>query len=192
MANGQVDLLRRAASELQRLVDNTKPEQLDLPTPCTEWRVRDLLSHVVGGATMFAISAEEGDIADDVVGRLMSGDQLGDDYKGAVVAASDRALAAFDRPGVLAQTVKLPFGTMPAEVALGIAVFDVATHCCDLARATDQQIDDEELAEAALAAGRQMITAEWRGTGMFDVEQPEPIGGSAADRLLAFAGRRPA
>ena len=43
---------------------------------------------------------------------------------------------------------------MPAQVALGIAVFDVTTHCCDLARATDQQIDDDELAESALAAGR--------------------------------------
>ena len=186
----ETDLLRRSVAELQRLTDNTKPEQLDQPTLCTEWQVRDLLNHLVGGATMFAISAEQGDIADEEVGRLMSTDQLGDDYKGAVVAAGDRALAAFDQPGVLEKMVKLPFGTMPAGVALNIAIFDVTTHCCDLARATDQQIDDDGLVEAALAAGQQMITAEWRGTGMFGAEQPAPEGGSASDRLLAFAGRQ--
>ena len=186
----ETDLLRRSVAELQRLVDNTKPEQLDQPTLCTEWQVRDLLNHLVGGATMFAISAEEGDVADDVVGRLMGTDQLGDDYKGAVVSAGDRALAAFDQPGALEKMVKLPFGTMPAGVALNIAVFDVTTHCCDLARATDQQIDDEALAETALAVGQQMIGPEMRESGMFGAEQPAPEGGSAADRLLAFAGRK--
>ena len=58
---------------------------------------------------MFAISAEDGDVPDAVVGQLMSTDQLGDDYKGAIVTATTRALAAFERPGVLDQTVKLPF-----------------------------------------------------------------------------------
>jgi uncharacterized protein (TIGR03086 family) len=190
MANEATDLLRRAAGELQRLTDNTKPEQLEDPTLCTEWKVRDLLNHLVGGATMFAISAEEGDIADDVVGQLMGTDQIGDDYKVAVVQATTRALAAFDQPGALEKMVKLPFGTMPGGVALQIAVFDVTTHCCDLARATAQQVDDEALLEAALAGGRQMIGAEMRSSGLFDAEQPEPANGSAADRLLAFAGRR--
>jgi uncharacterized protein (TIGR03086 family) len=190
MANEATDLLRRAANELQRLTDNTKPEQLDDPTLCTEWRVRDLLSHLVGGATMFAMSAEDGDVADEVVGQLLGTDQLGDDYMGAIVAATTRAMAAFEQPGALDKVVKLPFGTMPAGIALQIAIFDVATHCCDLARATDQQVDDEGLLEAALAGGRQMIGPDMRGNGLFDAEQPEPADGSAADRLLAFAGRK--
>ena len=190
MANEATDLLRRAASELQRLADNTKPEQLEDPTLCTEWKVRDLLNHLVGGATMFAMSAEDGDVPDEVVGQLMSTDQIGDDSKGAIVQATNRAMAAFDLPGALEKMVKLPFGTMPGGVALQIAVFDVATHCCDLARATDQEVDDQALLEAALAGGRQMIGAEMRGTGLFDNEQPEPVNGTAADRLLAFAGRQ--
>ena len=185
------ELLRRTVSELHRLVDNTKPEQLDGPTLCTEWKVRDLLNHLVGGATMFAMSVEDGDVADDVVGQLMTSDHLGDDYKGVVVSASNRALAAFEQPGALEKMVKLPFGTMPAAIALNIAVFDVATHCCDLARATEQRVDDDELLGSALAIGQQMIGPEMRATDMFDDEQPITAEGAGAeDRLLAFAGRR--
>lgn len=185
-----IDLIQRAVNELQRLVDNTKPEQLDGATPCTEWRVRDLLNHLTGGATMFALSVEEGDVPDEVVGRLLGTDQLGDDYKGAVVASSNRAAAAFRSPGALEKMVKLPFGTMPAAVALDIAVFDVTTHCCDLAVATDQQVDDDELVEAALAIGQQMIGPDLRANGMFAEAQPVAENGSGADRLLAFAGRQ--
>lgn len=185
------ELLRRTVSELQRLVDNTKPEQLDQPTLCTEWKVRDLLNHLTGGATMFAMSVEDGDVADDVVGQLLGTDQLGDDYKGAVTSASKRAIAAFEQPGALEKMVKLPFGTMPAAVALNIAVFDVTTHCCDLAHATDQQVDDEELLASALSIGQQMIGPEMRASGLFAEERPAPAeGATAATRLLAFAGRQ--
>ena len=81
------------------------------------------------GATMFAISAEQGSIPDDELGKLMSSDNVGDDPKGAWDKASKRALTAFEQPGVMEKVVKLPFGEMPAGVALNIAIFDVATHC---------------------------------------------------------------
>jgi hypothetical protein len=43
--------------------------------------------------------------------------------------------------------------------------------------------------EAALAMGRTVITSEWRRPGIFGDEQPAPDDASAADKLLAFAGR---
>ena len=184
------ELLQRTVSELQRLVDNTKPEQLDQQTPCTEWKVRDLLNHLTGGATMFALSVEEGQVSDEMLGQLLGTDQLGDDYKGAVVSSSNRAVAAFGQPGALEKMVKLPFGEMPGAIALNIAIFDVATHCCDLARATDQQVDDEALVSSALEIGKQMIGPDMRAPGLFDQEQSAPEGASTSDQLLAFAGRR--
>ena len=190
MADDSVALLHRVVDESTRLVDGVTPDQLGSPTPCTEWTVRDLINHITGGATMFAISAEQGSVPDDQVGRLMGGDNLGDDYKGAFKTATARAMAAFDDPAVLGKTVKLPFGEMPAGVALNIAVMDVATHSCDIARATSQQIGDAGLYEAALAMGRQMITDDFRQPGVFDAEQPCPADAPVEDRLLAFAGRR--
>jgi uncharacterized protein (TIGR03086 family) len=183
-----LDLLRRTVAEADTQVMSLGDDQLSLPTPCTDWTVRDLLNHVVGGATMFAISAEQGEIPDAEMARL-SGDVLGDDFKGAWKTASARALAAFDIPGVLEKNVKLPFGEMPAGVALNIAIFDVATHATDLATATGGTIADEALLEDALAMGKQMITPEFRRPGVFDAEKPCAADAPVTSRLLAFAGR---
>ena len=86
--------------------------------------------------------------------------------------------------------VKLPFGEMPGGVALNIAIFDVATHACDLARATGQRVTDTELLEGALAMGQQMIGPDLRMPGVFGAEQTAGGNATAEDRLLAFAGRQ--
>jgi uncharacterized protein (TIGR03086 family) len=184
-----LQMLQRSVDEAGRLVDTVTPDQLGLPTPCSEWTVRDLINHITGGSTLFAVSAEQGSVPDDEMGRLMGGDNLGDDYRGAFHAATDRALAAFRQPGVLEKVVTLPFGEMPAGVALDIAIYDVTTHAVDLARATGQTVGDTELLEAALQVGKQMDGPQLRQPGVFGPEQPAPSGASAADRLLAFAGR---
>src|SRR6185295_18042332 len=157
-----LQMLQRAVDDSERLVDSVSPDQLANPTPCAEWTVRDLINHVTGGATLFAISAEQGSVPDDEMGRLMTGDNLGADYKGAFKAATSRAMAAFQQPGILEKNVKLPFGEMPAGVALNIAVFDVTTHAVDLARATGKTVDDTELLEAALEMGQEMIGPDLR------------------------------
>ena len=185
-----VVLLQRTVDQVNRLSANLTEEQLAAQTPCTEWKVRDLINHITGGATMFAISAEEGSVPDELMGKLMSGDNLGDDWRGAWSAASTRAIAVFKQPGIMEKTVKLPFGEMPAGVALGIAVFDVTTHAADLATATGQKVDDEELVEAALAMGKQMIGPDLRVPGVFDAEQSCPAGATTTEQLLAFAGRK--
>jgi uncharacterized protein (TIGR03086 family) len=145
---------------------------------------------MVGGATMFAISAEQGSVPDDMLGQLMGGDNVGNDPKGAWATASKRAMTAFEAPGAMEKIVKLPFGEMPAGIALNIAIFDVATHAVDLARATGQHVTDTELLEGALAMGRQMVSPELRTPGVFGDEQAIDESASAEDRLLAFAGRK--
>src|SRR5690242_21908043 len=107
---------------------NISPAQLAEPTLCTEWTVKDLINHMVSGSTMFAVSVEEGSVPDEMLGQLMGGDNVGDDPQGAWATSSKRAMAAFQSPGAMEKTVKLPFGEMPAAIALNIAIFDVATH----------------------------------------------------------------
>jgi len=190
MIMDSVALLQQVVDETDRLVANIGPSDLSASTPCSEWSVQDLLNHITGGATMFAMSAESGSVPDDVMGQLMGGDNLGDDFKGAWATASRRALAAFGQPGVMDKMVKLPFGEMPAGVALNIAVFDVATHATDLARATGQTMAADDLLEAALAMGKQMIGPDLRQPGVFEAEQPIADDAPVLDRLQAFAGRK--
>jgi uncharacterized protein (TIGR03086 family) len=182
-------LLEQVVGQTTIVVNGVQPDQLSNPSPCEGWTVRDVINHITGGATMFAISAEQGSVPDDELGRLMGGDNLGDDPQGAWAKAADRATVAFSLPGVADKIVKLPFGEVPAEVALNIAVFDVLTHAVDIAKATGQEVQDRELIETALAMGHQMIGPELRIPGVFGPEQPAPPGAPPADRLLAFAGR---
>jgi uncharacterized protein (TIGR03086 family) len=185
-----IAMLQRVVDTTNGVLEHTTTEQLSNPTLCTEWTVKDLLNHMVGGATMFAISAEQGSVPDDVLGRLMGGDNVGSDPQGAWLTASQRAMAAFEAPGAMEKVVKLPFGEMPAGIALNIAIFDVATHSVDLARATGQHVTDGELLEAALATGRQMVGPELRVPGVFGDEQAIDAAAPVEDRLLAFAGRK--
>jgi hypothetical protein len=74
-------------------------------------------------------------------------------------------------------------------LALNIAVFDVTTHACDLAKATGQTVDDQELLKVALETGKQMVGPEYRQPGVLGPELQAPKGASTADQLLAFAGR---
>ncbi|HXX91893.1 MAG TPA: TIGR03086 family metal-binding protein [Acidimicrobiales bacterium] len=185
-----VALMKQVIASTDKVVKGTEPSQLGLPSPCTEWTVRDVINHITGGSTMFAVCVEEGSVPDDLLGKLMAGDNLGDDYVGAWEAASSRAIAAFEAPGALDKMVKLPFGEMPAGVALNIAVFDVLTHAADIANATGQTIDDTALVETALEVGHQMIGPELRVPGVFDPEQSAPEGAPPTVRLLAFAGRK--
>ena len=187
---GETDTIKQVVAELQRVVDGVQPDQLSNATGCTEWTVRDILNHITGGSIMFAECVEQGSIPDERLGQLIGGDNLGDDPKGAWSTAGKRAIAAFNLPGVMEKTVSLPFGDMPGAVALNIAIFDVATHACDLAHATGQTVDDTEMLEGALAMGKQMDGPQLRQPGVIGDEQQAPADAPIAQRLLAFAGRK--
>src|SRR6478609_9657360 len=106
-------MLQRVVDTTTDLLGNTTDAQLSNPTLCTEWTVKDLVNHMVTGATMFAISAEQGSIPDDQLGTLMGGDNVGSNPQVAWDTAAQRALKAFEAPGVMEKIVKLPFGEMP-------------------------------------------------------------------------------
>ena len=185
-----VSLMKQVIASADAVVLGTDPSQLGIQSPCSEWTVRDVINHITGGATMFAVCVEQGSVPDDLLPQLMGGDNLGDDYVKSWQVASTRAIDAFESPGALEKMVKLPFGEMPAGVALNIAVFDVLTHTADIASVTGQKIDNEALIETALQVGHQMIGPDLRVPGVFGPEQQAPEGASATTRLLAFAGRQ--
>ena len=186
---GDTDAIKQVVEELGRVVDAVGPDQLANPTGCTEWSVRDVMNHIAGGSIMFAECVEQGSIPDERLGQLMASDNLGDDPKAAFQAATAKAVQAFDIPGALERQVTLPFGTMPAGVALQIAIFDLTTHACDIAKATGQEFKNAPMLENALAVGQQMIGPDMRGTGMFDAAVQCSADASPMDKLLAFAGR---
>ena len=166
-----------------------RPEQLDDPTPCKSWKVKDVINHIVGGSYFFAAATNAGESVDD---GSEAPDFSAGDYLAAYDEGSKQAIAAFGAPGALEKIVKLPFGEFPGAGFMGLATTDTLTHAWDLAKATGQNTDlAPELAEQVLAGARAAISDAVRGDEPmpFATEQPCPDGASAADRLAAFLGR---
>jgi uncharacterized protein (TIGR03086 family) len=181
--------LEQAIGVAKGVLAGVKPEQLDDPTPCKSWKVRDVINHVVGGSYFFAAATNAGEHVED---GSEAPDFASGDYLAAYEEGSRQAVAAFGAPGALEKTVKLPFGEFPGAAFMGLATTDTLTHAWDLAKATGQDTDlAPELSEQVLAGARAAISDGIRGEEPmpFGQEQPCPDGASAADRLAAFLGR---
>jgi uncharacterized protein (TIGR03086 family) len=88
-----------------RLVAAVRADQWQLPTPCTDWTVRRLLDHLVGGNRL-ATRVLRGEPLPplDQLGRRGAEDQLGGDPPAAYRATAAELLEALQGPGVLERT----------------------------------------------------------------------------------------
>jgi len=174
----------RALAAAQRIAGGVRPDQLSLPTPCSEWDVRALLNHVVTGNLLFTANVR-GEAPPD-----RSIDHLGDDPAAALATTGRDLHDAFLAPGVLERSHPSPMGEMPGAVLVSMRTTELMVHGWDLARATGQPADlPEDLAERALTQLRPRLGGASREGMPFAAEQPAPDGASAADRLAAFLGR---
>jgi uncharacterized protein (TIGR03086 family) len=144
------------------------------------------------GGKLFAICASEGAIPDEQLLEIMTVDQLGDDPVASFDASADAALEAFSDPAALESTISLPFGQMPGQAALDLAVFDLTVHALDIAKATGQSTElDPEVLVAAYDHAKASITPEMRNeegnpfAPAVEIADDAPI----QDKLHALAGR---
>jgi uncharacterized protein (TIGR03086 family) len=180
----------RAIAQTEPIVAAVEPNQLGLPTPCTEYDVRALLSHIIGGMNRVATAGESGD-ALAVPARV---DGVPDDgWPAAYRTPAARARAAWADDVKLEAEVALPWGTMPGRIAVSAYVQELLTHAWDLAQATGQPTEgDPELAAWTLALARRILPPEPRGgeVPFAPVVEPPPGAGPYA-QLAAWLGRQP-
>jgi uncharacterized protein (TIGR03086 family) len=184
-------ILRRACDSTGTVLAALRPADLDRPTPCASWTVRDVVNHVLGGTGFFAELAETGMVAD--------GDEDPDftagDFNGTFRSQASRLVAAFSAPGAMDRILAMPFGGMPGSIVVWIAAGDIFTHGWDLARATGQPSDlDPELAAQLLAQIEKLLPDSMRGPegeAPFGPRAEAAASAPAADRLAAFEGRQP-
>jgi uncharacterized protein (TIGR03086 family) len=180
----------RALDQTELIIEKVQPGQLGDPTPCTDFDVRSLLSHMVGGLNRAAIFGEGG----DGLAVPARADAVPDDgWPDAFRQASVRAQAAWADDAKLDAMVNVPWGQVPGRGAVTGYVQEVLTHGWDLATATSQQTElDPELAEFALAFARRMLPAEPRGGQIpFGPVVAAPDGDGPYARLAGWLGRRP-
>jgi uncharacterized protein (TIGR03086 family) len=169
------------------LVDGVADRQLDLPTPCDGWSVRELLNHVVSGNLWAAELATGKSIAD--VGDRLDGDTLGADAPSAYHASAALAVAAFNAPGAMDAPCAVSYGPVPGSVYCGHRILDVVIHGWDLAKATGQ---DTTLAPGLIDAVTAIVTPQMdmiASSGMFGTTVAIANDADAQTRLLSQLGR---
>lgn len=182
--------LARAAGQLAGVIaaaDELPPAAQERPTPCAEYDVRDLLTHLVDGAQRWAELGETGVEGDGEPEAVPAGQ-----WTAAYQKAHQRFTEAWAEDRKLDVPVTVPWGTMPGRIVLAGYLMELAAHTWDLARALGRGTDglDQELAESALRAAQQALPAERRGEGVpFDPVREAPEGTDGYGRLAAWLGR---
>lgn len=154
----------------------------DSPSPCPDWNVRQLVTHVVNTHRRVLANLDGSEPVD--VGAL---DDLGNSWLQASRAVK-AALADPDRAGT---EVRGMFGEQSFESLVGrLLCADTLVHTWDLARATgqDEQLDGEAVERARTFLGE--IDEALRRPGGFGPKIASRPDADAQTEFLHFCGRR--
>lgn len=173
--------LDQLGPELGKVVGGITSDQLDNPTPCSNFTVGGVLEHMVGGATMFAAAFRGQDPA--------PGDATGDILDRFGPALTD-LVTAIHEPGALDRTVAAPFGEVPGSAFARFVVLDGLVHGWDLSTATGQPYDPPDALVAEVEAFARETLDPLRDGDTFATAVQPPTGATPIERLAAFTGRQ--
>jgi uncharacterized protein (TIGR03086 family) len=167
---------------LNELVAPLDDAQLDAPTSCANFAVRNVLEHMIGGATTFAAAFR---------GELPAAPGEVTDLVAAFPVAMAELRAAVHAPGAFDRTIAAPFGDVPGETFARFVVMDGLVHGWDIATATGQSYDPPAGVVAEVDAfTREALSEDMRDGDTFALAVEPPSGASPLLRLVAYTGRR--
>jgi uncharacterized protein (TIGR03086 family) len=183
-----VDDLVAAVAFFGSQIVEISDEQWTRPTPCGDWTVRALLSHVVvqdsqvrevlgGGRPVKVVYVDESILGHHPVGT----------WRGTALGA----LEAFGVPGVLEATFPHPTGDVDGATLLGFRLVENLVHGWDVARACERDVVlDDSLATLALDFCAPLAHGLLASGHFAAAPTAVPADAAAGERLLAFCGRR--
>ncbi|SCE83435.1 TIGR03086 family metal-binding protein [Micromonospora mirobrigensis] len=184
MSTKTSELLAGTAPATVAVVRGVADDQLDLPTPCPEFRVRDLLNHLFDVVVNFQALARRQEVdwaaKED---RLAAGwrDRFAAEVERVVEAWSDPAAVEGESPGM----------GLPQAVVGAMLLADLTVHGWDLARATGQPVAAAPDALVALHGFMDRMGTTGQEMGAFGPPVETAPGVTELDRLLARTGRDP-
>ncbi|MER5448777.1 TIGR03086 family metal-binding protein [Streptomyces sp. NPDC002764] len=183
-------LYARATEQVAALIRTVRPEQLDGPTPCAEFDVRTLLSHMVGGSLRIAVVGEGGD---GMAVHPFAEGVADEDWTTAYEEVRTRVVKAWESDTRMEAPVRVPWGEVPGRAALSGYHMELVTHTWDLSESLGHPLAlDPELADFALATARRVLAEPERDADTpFASAVPAPEGADVYGRLAAWLGREP-
>ncbi|PZS08157.1 MAG: TIGR03086 family protein [Acidimicrobiales bacterium] len=187
------ELDRRAMAVTAKILYGVTSDQMDNPTPCGQWSLRDLLAHIVGQYHGFALAAS----GEPTGVEAFRPRPVGDELHGTYAAAASLVNEAFAEDGVMDRKFYLPEirdgGPYPAPMAIGFHFVDEVVHAWDLAKAigAPAEFDGEVLATALSISGQVPNDPAVRGAGFaFTLAVNADPSAPTLDRIVALLGRR--
>ena len=183
-----IELYEAAVQQMLPILAGIRADQLSASTPCTEWNVKNLITHNIQVADWLHATLQGNTTTDAMdVGEPLPSQGA----KDAFAAGTNRVLDLFKSIGDLNQVVETPFGPMPIATFAMFPTMDIVIHKWDLAKATGQDTPpDAGLAEACYGCV-QMGVEMGHQAGIFGPEITVPMAASIQDKLLALGGRQP-
>jgi uncharacterized protein (TIGR03086 family) len=182
-----VEHCQRAVDAAQAVVDLVTDADLDRPTPCADWTVRELVAHMIWMQQVFAAG-----LTGDAMPPEPAEVHDGDDVAAAYSTAGAAAMEAWRTTEWAEMTLQLPFSKLPAAIGVRVCVGDALIHTWDLATALGRPFQiPEDLARPQLELMQQFYDPANRGPqAAFDLATDCPPGASTSDHLIALSGRR--
>ena len=174
--------------ELLQVISSLDDSEMDAPSNCEPWTVRQLASHAMNNQLVWA--------------GFVTGQQLAsfeDTMKavpvvGALAPVADgvaaRALALWNNEGVLDSIHATPLGELPGSVVINFAIIDAAAHAWDLSASVGRPIEFESQSIPSISAVvAATCTDAAREHGLIKAATEPPANATDTERLMAAAGR---
>jgi len=190
--DGIVALDARAVLTSVALVSRARGQDMSAPTPCADWTLHGLISHMAAQHYGFAAAAA----GDDDLARWRPR-RLGRDPVADYRAAADTVLAAFAEDGVLDRRFPLPefpgAPLVPAGQAISFHFVDYVVHSWDVARTLGLEAEfPPHVLEVALRVALAVPDGDNRLAPGAAFAPALPVGGgSPLDLIVAILGRSP-
>ena len=185
------DVLEQAHDALRTVVRGVPEQGWQLPTPCDQWTVAQVLQHAAGDQLGYAsaITGEPGPSYDP----FAPSGTLDEDASTVADRTTQAAATAWASVGddVQDAPTPLPQGAMPAWLGSGACALDAAVHAWDIAVATGQPSPLTPAVAAHLLTVATAIVEPLRAYGVYAAAfEPQP-GDDEVAALLRYLGRRP-
>lgn len=182
-----VQLYVDALADFGTAVQDVADHEWDLPTPSSEWNVKEVVAHVVlGEAQVPAVLAGE----QVATVSEFSVDLLGASPMAAWRGTALRAIEAAKAPGVAEQVFDLDMGSVPGSQLLGYRINDNVVHAWDVRVAVGRPAPIDDRFATYLLDFWLPVAGQLAESGFF-APAVQPASDSPSDRLLALLGRTP-
>jgi uncharacterized protein (TIGR03086 family) len=188
-SRGPIELLSLASDEFARQLRLVGPDDWRRPTPCSEWDVRALVNHVVGGNVRYQLLLSGAPTEQVEATRTV--DHLGDDALASFVRTADVVIATFQEHGALTRVGHHATGDRTGRELLSMRILDAAIHGWDLARAigADETLDEDVVAFLLTYTAGLDLGPQQRAFAQAATDGPRNA--SPQDQLLYRLGRHP-